>query len=704
MDFFFEPKGVAVVGATPETYSGGHYLIANLTLGYRGPIYPVNPKYHEVLGLKCYASVREIDGPLDLALIFVPAQVVPQVLKDCVAKGVRGTILQSSGFAEVGPDGKALQDQCLTIAQQGGLRIWGPNCMGLIDTSKRYVFSFIVPEAWQETMNPGGVSLIVQSGLLSAGFITTLMGNKTLGLAKVCSIGNRSDVEESELLEYLLQDPATKVIALYLESFIHGRRFYELALSSEKPIVVLKGGKTSLGAEASTSHTASLAGNNELIRGALGQAGIHQADDFFEMVDIARALEKDFPLQNPPGGKGRIAVLSYSGAAGIVTTDHMVADGLTLARLSPQTLERLQKLSPAWMPVKNPVDYWPAMEKHGPALTYRRAIEALHDDPEVDGIIVHLFAGFGVWFLNMKEIMAGIQKPRKPILFWLIGPQKGEEATRMTLEETGWPVFHEIHRTVKVMASLFDQGKKRKKDLEISPVQFPILQSLEKMVDQGDKAGAQLLDEYEAKKWFKVIGLNVVKEMTAKNLEETLKAAEKMGYPVVLKGRVEGKVHKTEAGLVKSNLWTKKQLRAAYEEMSSFYPKPPSFLIQPMLKSSLELIVGTVRDPQFGPAVMLGLGGIHAEVYRDVIFRLPPLTETDVLEMVSELKGKALLRGYRGSKPVDMKSLSDWLIKLGWLVLKFEKIQEIDVNPLLIVHGEPIAVDATIILKSHLQS
>ena len=222
-------------------------------------------------------------------------------------------------------------------------------------------------------------------------------------------------------------------------------------------------------------------------------------------------------------------------------------------------------------------------------------------------------------------------------------------------------------------------------------------------MDQADKRGVQLLDEYEAKKWFKAIDLNVVKEMTAKNLDETLKAAEKMGYPVVLKGRVEGKVHKTEAGLVKSNLWTKKQLRAAYEEMSSYYPKPPSFLIQPMLKGLLELIVGTVRDPQFGPAVMLGLGGIHAEINRDVTFRLPPLTETDAVEMVSSLRGEALLRGYRGAKPVNMKSLSDWLIKLGWLVLTSEKIQEIDVNPLLIVDGEPIAVDATIILRLHLQ-
>jgi acetyltransferase len=698
MDFFFEPNGVAVVGATPEPYSGGRFLIANLTLGYPGPIYPVNPKYDEILGLTCYSKILDINGPLDLALIFVPAEVVPQVLEDCVAKGVRGAILESSGFAEVGPEGKALQDQCLAIAQKGGMRLWGPNCMGLIDTSKRYVFSFITPEAWQGVINPGGVSLIVQSGLLSAGFVTTLMGKKTLGLAKVCSIGNRSDVEETEVLEYLLRDSATQVIALYLESFIHGRRFCELALSSEKPIVVLKGGKTPLGAEASASHTASLAGNNELVRGVLSQAGVHQADDFFEMVDIARTLEKDFRLQQPPKGKARVAILSYSGAAGIVTTDHLVARGLTLAQLSPKTLKRLEELSPPWMPVRNPVDYWPAAEKHGPLLAYKHGLESLHEAPEVDGVIVHLFAGFGVWFLDMKEIMSGIKEPRKPILFWLIGPEKGREPTRMTLEREGWPTFHEIHRTVKVMASLFEESKKKHRRSRTPSVQLSIPHSLRKVAHQIDDQGTKILDEHEAKKWLKSLHLNVVKEVVVKEVDETIRVAEKMGYPVVLKGRVEGKIHKTEAGLVKLNLWTSDQIKSAFQEMRGINPKPHSFLIQPMLKSDLELIVGITRDPQFGPAVMLGLGGIHAEVYRDVIFRLPPLDLKDVFEMVSELKGQALLKGYRGSKPVNMRDLADWLIKLGWLGMNFEKIQEVDINPLLIVDGKPVAVDATMIL------
>ncbi len=459
MNFFFEPNGIAVVGATPAPYSGGRNLLSNLLFGYKGPIYPVNPKYDEMLGLKSYPRVSNIDGPVDLAIIFVPARIVPQVLEDCVVKGVRGVMIESGGFAEVGHEGKALQDQCLAIAKKGNMRIWGPNCMGLIDTSKPYIFSFVIPKDMQEAIRPGGISLVVQSGLLSGGFIITLMGNRILGLAKVCSIGNKSDVEENELLEYLLKDPATKVLCFYLESFVDGRRFYELATSSKKPIVVLKGGKTVSGARASVSHTASLAGHYELIRGILKQARVIEADDFFEMMDIARALEKGFFIQNNRTGKPRIAILTYSGASGIVTSDHMERYGLALADLSSQTRKRLEELSPDWMPIHNPVDYWPAMEKNGPVIAFKEGISALHDDPGVDGIIVHIYAGEGIWRFDPKVILSKIKAPKKPILFWLIGPEKVREETRLPLEEEGWPTFHEIHRIVRVMASLFERRK-----------------------------------------------------------------------------------------------------------------------------------------------------------------------------------------------------------------------------------------------------
>jgi acetyltransferase len=299
----------------------------------------------------------------------------------------------------------------------------------------------------------------------------------------------------------------------------------------------------------------------------------------------------------------------------------------------------------------------------------------------------------------MKEILSGIKKSRKPILFWLIGPEKGREPTRLTLEEEGWPTFFEIHRTVRVMASLFEQSKGRGRRSEVSQFDFPIPAPLKELSIQANGQKTKRLDEHESKKWFEALGLKVVREVVVKDLKEATQAADQMGYPVVLKGKVEEQVHKTEAGLVKLNLVNADQIRLAYQEMLNLNLKPQSFLVQPMLKGDLELIAGIVRDPQFGPAAMLGLGGVWAEIYKDVVFRLFPLNKEEILEMVADLKGQVLLKGYRGSKPVNMESLADWLIKLGWLALKFEKIQEIDANPLLIVDGEPVAVDATIVFR-----
>jgi acetyltransferase len=697
MKFFFEPKGVALIGATPKPHTGGHSLLTNLTLGYDGPICPVNPRYHEILGLRCYPEVTAVPNPVDLAIIFVPAPAVPAVLEQCAARGIPGVIIESGGFAEVGPEGRALQERCLEIARRGGIRIWGPNCMGLIDSRKGYVFSFLSPDAWQDNLNPGGVSLIVQSGLLAGGFMTTLMSHKILRLAKACSIGNKCDVDETDLLEFFLDDEETKVIAMYVESFPRGRRFFELASQRRKPIVVLKGGKSAAGARAAASHTASLAGNQALVRGALDQAGVYQADDFFELVDLARTLEKGFERTAPPAGKPRVVVFTFSGAAGIVTADHLEASGLALAELSPATRERLEKWSPSWMPVNNPVDFWPAMEKHGPEITYREGLAALLEDPGVDAIIVHLFAGFGVWFLDAEKLFQGLNKTGKPVLFWVMGHEQGYQPLRLALEEMGFPAFNEIQRVVQVLAGIFEFRAGGESPAVPKGCADPeIFQALKIRTEAFREP---VLDEGESKKLLRELGLKVVPEIPAEDLSGVLAAAQEFGYPVVLKGRSPGLVHKTEAGLIRLDLHTPEQLQAAFREMAGGPNMPVSYLVQPQLKGDVELIAGIVRDPQFGPAVMLGIGGVRAEVYRDVVFRLAPVTRRDVEEMVSKLKGRALLEGFRGTTPVDLDLLADWLIRLGELSWRVDAVQEIDVNPLLVVQGEPIAVDASIVLR-----
>lgn len=457
LNYFFEPKGIAVVGATPQAGKGGYNLLKNVTLGFEGSIYPVNPKYKEIQGIKTYPSVSAIDGEVDLALIFIPAGQTPAVLRECVSKGVNGAILENSGFAEVGTKGEALQNECITIAKKGGLRLWGPNCMGLVDAKKRYVFSFMAPAFCNSLLKKGGISLIVQSGLLSAGFLFTIMSRKNLGLAKVCSIGNKPDITEVDLLEFLLDDPDTTVIALYLESFSHGRRFFQLAKSSPKPLILLKGGKSTAGAKASLSHTASLAGNYQLISGALKQARVIEANDFFEMMDIAQALEKGFVQREKTAMEGRVAILTFSGASGIVTTDYLEKYGLDLAVLSPSTITRLQQLSPDWMPITNPVDFWPAVEKNGLIVSFRDGLNALYADTNVDGVIIHLFMGSGVWNFDPLELMGGIKDRKKPVLTLLFGPKDKVEREKIRMEKAGWPVFDEIHRLVKVMYVLLQQ-------------------------------------------------------------------------------------------------------------------------------------------------------------------------------------------------------------------------------------------------------
>ena len=421
--------------------------------GFSGHIYPVNPRYTEINGLPCYANINQVPDPVDMAIIFVPAPAAPEVVQACADRGIPGVIIQSAGFAETGEKGKELQNQLAEISRRTGIRIWGPNCMGLVDVVHKNVFSFVTPSIWDEGLLSGNISLIVQSGMLSAGFLIDMMTRDKLGVSKACSIGNKMDVNECDILEYLLEDPDTAVVGLYLESIEEGRRFFEICKNATKPVVVLQGGKSEKGARAAMGHTASMACNSAIMKGALAQAGVVQADDFRQMIDFSRtlALFPNVPRRRP----GRIAIATFSGGAGIVSSDLLDHYELALADLSRDTLKSLKDVFPEWMPPSNPIDLWPAIERNGVDKAYGQTVDAVCADPGVDAVFLHAFVGGLIWRMKLKPIVETAMKAGKPIFFWLIGNENNTRHFQEEARQLKVPVFRELSRAVECMAAVF---------------------------------------------------------------------------------------------------------------------------------------------------------------------------------------------------------------------------------------------------------
>ncbi|MCX5821124.1 MAG: acetate--CoA ligase family protein [Deltaproteobacteria bacterium] len=694
MDFFFEPRGVAVIGATPNPLKGGNAILKNLLLGYWGGIYPVNPRYREIDGLPCYPSVSAVPGPVDLAIVFVPAPLVPAAVEECAAKGIPGVMVESGGFAEAGPEGAKLQRALTGIAAATGIRIWGPNCMGLVDVVHSHVFSFMDPQAQQRGFIPGAVSLVVQSGMLSAIFLIDLMSNATMGVSKVCSVGNKVDINECDLLEYFMGDPDTRVIGLYLESFPDGRRFLEICRRCEKPIVVLKGGRSRKGAEAAMSHTASLAGNSRIIAGALAQAGVVEANDFKQMMDLCRSLAMTAP---PAGRKDRVAILTFSGGAGIVSTDFIEGQGLSLADLTETTRTELKKLFPDWMPVADPVDLWPAMESHiGTGVdVYSRALAAVLGDPGVNAVFLHTFAGNSRVRLDLADLAYRIQSSGKPVVVWQIGRREEAFAFQKEALSFGIPVFAEIGRAAECLAAVLHERHRPEPIPESGILQQDLPVSLTNLL----AAASGPLDEHLSKEFLRACGIPTVAERIVTGAEKVEAAAAAIGYPVVLKGLLPGGVHKTEMGLVRLDIQDGPAALRAFAALTERMEGRGRVLLQRQIPGKVELILGLLRDPQFGTCVMFGLGGVTAELFGDAVFAVAPLTRRDALGLIGRIRGQKMLDGFRGAPPVDREEIARIIVRLGEIGLAFPRIREIDINPLICGEEGAMAVDATIILE-----
>jgi acetyltransferase len=452
MKRFFEPETVALIGASSNESHPGYQLFLNLRACFGDRFYPVNPKTAELDGKTCYPSILDVPSEIDVAVVFIPANAVPGALEQCAEKGIDRVVIESAGFAEAGSEGRAIHERCLEIARRAEMRLWGPNCMGLINVQQTKVLSFLLNFLWVDRFKKGRVSLVVQSGMLSAGFLASILSRTPFGLSKIASIGNKMDVDESDVLEYLIDDPETGVIALYLESIKNGRRFYESCRSTDKPIVVLKSGRTENGARAAMSHTASLAQDDRIVDGALRQAGVIRVHDMNDLLTVARCLGVA-PVDEK--SSGRIAVMAFSGGAGVVASDSIADSGIDLAKLEDSSIGRLRDVFPEWMEPANPLDLYPAIERNGVQKVFPHCLETLLNDPGVDAVYLHLFAWYPLdSFVGFEEVSELARKKKKPIVVWAMGDS--EACGRLThyLEELGIPAVDEISKGVRVLSAM----------------------------------------------------------------------------------------------------------------------------------------------------------------------------------------------------------------------------------------------------------
>jgi acetyltransferase len=690
---FFEPKGVAVIGASANPRKLSHGIIRNLiSFNYKGGVYPVNPNEKEILGKTCYPNISEVPDPVELAVLVIPAGATLQTLKQCGERGIKGAIIITGGFKEVGASGADLEQQCLAMARSYGMRLIGPNCVGAMNLHNGLNTTFI-----HGMPDEGGIGFLSQSGAICGGVVEFVHGKK-VGFSHFLSLGNEVDVTETDIIEYLGDDPDTHVIAAYVEQIRDGRRFLEVAkrVSQKKPIVLIKAGRSSAGARAVSSHTGSLAGSHAAYQAAFKQAGVIEVQNFSELFDVAQALDTQ-PL---PAGN-RAVIMTNAGGPAALASDSLSFNGITLGDLTEESRSALRaKLNPAAQ-VANPIDMLGAAEP----IDYELAVRTAVADPQVDIVLPLLVPQALVDTAGVaKAIVDASKGSSKTVLACIMGDETVDEP-RLILQGNGIPMYVYPETMGKVLSAMlyyktwrdsFQAGEGKLSGTDRAAAEKLFKAAGDQKVF-GEAAARPLLETY---------GIPLIKGGEAKTAAEAAGIAGKIGFPVVMKIVSPDILHKSDVGGIRLNLKSEEDVAAEFEKlMVDIKQRCPTakiegVLIEQMAPKGQEVIVGMKRDAGFGPLIMFGLGGIYVELFKDVSFRVAPVSRAEALAMIKETAAGKLLTGFRGAAKADLDAVVDTICRVGQMALDFPEIQEMEVNPLLVFEEGKgcIALDGRILM------
>ncbi len=685
---FFNPHGVAVIGASRDPYKLGYGVVRNLAeIGYRGPVYPVNPAATHIMGYACYPSVADVPDPVDLAVVIVPAPSVVSVIEQCAERGIGHIIVASGGFGETGPEGRRLEADLAGVARKCGVRIVGPNCNGIIDTYTPISTAFTVG-----TPRSGDIGLVSQSGALCV-VLMNIASHTGNGFSRLVSLGNQVDVSEAEILTSLAGDPHTHVIAAYIEGVVDGRAFMRAAeeAARRKPVVAIKAGHSSGGAKAVTSHTGALAGSAEAYAAAFRQCGVVQVDTMEGLFDCARTLA----WQPLPQGN-RVALLTNAGGVGILAADALEAAGLRLASLSDETRGALRLILPAAASVDNPVD---VLAGSGSGI-YAIALNSLLADAAVDAVLV-IVAPPQDWYLptSVAEVIAEVASLHaKPVLASMMGLDPVDKALAI-LSQRRIPNFAFPERAASPLAAMVT----RQQWLEA-----PVGSTLDLSdVESWRSAARVALDKGNLEGAVAAYGIALPPGRLTSDADSAVQAAEEIGYPVALKLMSSEVSHKSDVGGVALDVGDEAEVRAAFSRIveagGSSDPglMVEGVLVQKMLAGGQEVIVGVRRDPQFGPLVLVGSGGVEVELMRDVAVGIGPLTRVQAEDMLDATQAGMRLKGWRGVPPGDWDAVLEAMMRLAQAACDFPAISELEINPLYVLpQGQgALAVDVRGVLE-----